>query len=359
MVKPRFRQVLPVFLTAIIAILSALASQGSSKNKPVIRDIYQVKIDMRNVNFTAFIPSYAREDYSNITENLSFEESGLYEIYTVGTRYYCKGDMNGKKYEVAYCTSRSYYFNPFYMLQEDLSSRNSDFHSLTPYDLSIPEFVPSFTNVPQTTNVKVIYFALLVGFILDLPAFLLYTINLFKYEAQSSGGSLFACLSMFALIIGGGVSTQLYGAVKRGFQGGAEEYGIKASWGNNQYYIFLWMAISLQILNVFSRMFFVIFFPLKKAKDPSTQDTTVEEQENAIETGEPTYLQKPQMEELPAYEHLNTGSTEHNQSAPPPGYFHSQGARPANTSEGMIQSSFISGPSFNNSGVISYNVNAW
>ncbi|CCH45760.1 putative membrane protein [Wickerhamomyces ciferrii] len=259
-IKTLLRSIVPI-ISIVIPILTTFTLIETTNNSQFSKDIYALKVDFRNVSFYNFVQP--QRDFWQWSRNLTLEDSGLSEIYTFGLRGYCKGyiDQFTDDYTTTYCSGINTTYdqmNPesiWYQDIYDIGDQNPLNQNQT-WFLKFPLHVPNFTGAYYKRSLKISYYGILVGDILSAIASVIYIIrfiNPFYLQGPliQAIGSLVSIFSLIAFLAGGGVATKLFADTKLGFKRGSGIYRILGTWGSTKFWLFLWFAISLQVVMLF------------------------------------------------------------------------------------------------------------
>lgn len=261
----RYLPIIPILCILTSFILLIISLTGQTTKSSVSLGVYTLKLDFRNLNFSELMPTdwyeVEEQELQQLVGNLTFNNSGLDEIYLIGTHGYCSGDFKagGDGIDAKYCTPQgeTEFFEPRTMILKAIEDANQDnalSTNLTMYEIQLPQGVPSFWfSGADPIYVRLIFYAILVGAILIGLELCCHIISLFTKRNRSVNiwletlAYLFSFGGIILTLIGMVVSKSLM--VDRTLKYmNDEEYGIVATLGNKRFYIMVWFAVALEIL---------------------------------------------------------------------------------------------------------------
>lgn len=270
-------------ISIIVIIIGVLTLTCQGRDKKPYRNIYTLKLDFTNINFSAVIPA---TKYKEAVEDLTLYSAGLSDIYSIGVKHYCKGKkIENGDYRITYCTSASqnYYFDPNTLIASEIKKANRMNHllrDLVDTDIKLPSGVPWFKTKKSTIVTKV-FISLLIGVLFAGIGFVLNMASMCFPLAQNvilGFSFLTSVASAISLLVGTAVATNVYDRTRKGFNNGYDEFGISATWGNSAFYGISWLITALQILFVTT----IVCTPLaqkwigerrgKRSKEPEVMD---------------------------------------------------------------------------------------
>ncbi|CAM9016498.1 unnamed protein product [Wickerhamomyces anomalus] len=205
-------------INIIVIIIGTILLTCQGSNKKPYRNIYTLKLDFTNINFTAVIP-FPR--FATAVASLDLQKSGLSDIYSIGVKHYCKGQkLTNGDYRITYCTSASknYYFEPHQLIASEISNANrrNALRDLEYLSVRLPSSVDFFRTSKQDDRQ-----------------------NIYHNVGWSA-----------TLLISAAIATSVYDRARKGFSNGDNQYGISGTWGNSAFYALLWLIVGLQLIYV-------------------------------------------------------------------------------------------------------------
>ncbi|ODQ62699.1 hypothetical protein WICANDRAFT_76867 [Wickerhamomyces anomalus NRRL Y-366-8] len=240
-------------INIIVIIIGTILLTCQGSNKKPYRNIYTLKLDFTNINFTAVIP-FPR--FATAVASLDLQKAGLSDIYSIGVKHYCKGQkLTNGDYRITYCTSASknYYFEPHQLIASEISNANrrNALRDLEYLSVRLPSSVDFFRLQSKMTDK--IFITMLVGVLFAGISLILNFISLCYPPSQEfilGISFLSTIVSAATLLISAAIATSVYDRARKGFSNGDNQYGISGTWGNSAFYALLWLIVGLQLIYV-------------------------------------------------------------------------------------------------------------
>lgn len=222
--------------------------------------IYLLEIDASNISISALIPAAANID-------ISPQQLGLSDVYTLGMWGYCEGtassDAQTDRDEIlgldnvdfTACSSPKamYVFDPESFIQDVLNTSASlnqvnsylDILGVDNVDISLPQDLVDYEDTIRAVS-KMIFICTIIGIVLTFIQ-VLFSIGAFFSKGWSCATTVVSILSFVSLIIGAGGATGMYRIVQTIFNDNLGEYGVRAGLSRN-FLVFYWLAVALNLI---------------------------------------------------------------------------------------------------------------
>lgn len=252
--------IIPALLSVVACLFAIFCCIGSTKNNDFLTSIYLLEIDASNISISALIPGANNID-------ISPQQLGLSDVYTLGMWGYCQGTVSADastdrdeiigvdKVDFTACSTPKamYVFDPESFVQDVLNTTASldDVNSLLEtlgvdnVDVTLPEDLLDYENTIRSVS-KMIFICTIIGICLTFLQ-VLFSIGAFFSKGWSCATTVVSIMSFVSLILGGGGATGMYLVVQGIFNDNLNEYGIRAGLSGT-FLIFYWLAIALNLI---------------------------------------------------------------------------------------------------------------
>ncbi|AOA61323.1 Cell wall integrity protein [Komagataella phaffii CBS 7435] len=252
--------IIPALLSVVACLFAIFSCIGSTKNNEFLTSIYLLEIDASNISISALIPAAANID-------ISPQQLGLSDVYTLGMWGYCEGtassDAQTDRDEIlgldnvdfTACSSPKamYVFDPESFIQDVLNTSASlnqvnsylDILGVDNVDISLPQDLVDYEDTIRAVS-KMIFICTIIGIVLTFIQ-VLFSIGAFFSKGWSCATTVVSILSFVSLIIGAGGATGMYRIVQTIFNDNLGEYGVRAGLSRN-FLVFYWLAVALNLI---------------------------------------------------------------------------------------------------------------
>ncbi len=267
---------IPFALSLGTLLLTIISFVGSTKNNSQLTDIYLLRINISDIDYSKVLTSTdstlsslisSSSDSSTLVNELGStvaSQLGLSDIYSACLWNYCKGNLNtDNSINYTYCGKPKffYYFNPVEILEDDIdnSTLASTLTDLTGSDISVSSIMNDLgINLPDNIEsymhtlkivMRVIFICYIIGIVLTAISLILGIM-----AACSNAVNVFVAMIVFlatiALVIAMAGSTGVYIYIRNVFNDNASDYGITADI-SRKYLGLAWGAVGGSILALF------------------------------------------------------------------------------------------------------------
>lgn len=245
----RVRLSITLLITCTVFILGIFCLLGSTSTSKALSDVYEVQLNLTNINFTMVIPSYR---YARVTPSLTLEDAGLSEIYRLGIRSFCKGSSHNGNFKATRCLGLKAP-DPATILLNDIKEKDyPPLRGLTYDMISFPYDVPDLSRGNFSINVPAKYYCLLIAIVscgitmVLLLAGLIYG-PLFTSWCWRIFELVLAFISGLCFMIPALVTVGTAFMTRDGFNS-SKRYGIEASVGKASFHIMIWLSFGLLLI---------------------------------------------------------------------------------------------------------------
>ncbi|CCH45762.1 putative membrane protein [Wickerhamomyces ciferrii] len=191
---------------------------------------------MKDLNIEKILPNEKFRD-------ASFQETGLSEVYTIGTDSYCRSDQ-----QVVKSCVKGFFPDIKLMFLKEIKQFGSPSTKQVSYiDLSLPDDLPKFDENPSANDRKAILYCLLVALILNGITILTAVIDLIvsRLTWLSLAGEVLILVSSILYLASAASSISLFSTTRTALNNSS--LGIKATFGNTAFHCLVWFAFAISL----------------------------------------------------------------------------------------------------------------